>query len=222
MQSLGFYSHLLAPVSDHVFINRVSKEWAYHQIEILFIVRADSDIINPDYAQNKWTTFSTKTRIDMKVEKLEKYLEIINLFWLKCSPIWKTNLFENTNLYRINWRKHYFATIWCYFTTYTFIFTIGQHFDHMFDDFPVVSNYLPPPQARNTWSIFLCNNNNNRIRQSRIFQALRACQILSERCTIFHKVAHPSVSLPSCTGMSLKMRSHQRLQSRQLWRLRLR
>ena len=34
---------------------------------------------------------------------------------------------------------------------------------------------LPPPQARNTLSIFLCNNN-NRIRQSRIFQALRACQ----------------------------------------------
>ena len=33
----------------------------------------------------------------------------------------------------------------------------------------------------------------------------------SERCTILkhknnmHKVAHPSVSLPSCTGMSLKM-----------------
>ena len=32
---------------------------------------------------------------------------------------------------------------------------------------------LPPPQARNTLSIFL-RNNNNRIRQSRIFQALRA------------------------------------------------
>ena len=48
-------------------------------------------------------------------------------------------------------------------------------------------------------------NNNSRIRQSGIFQALHACQTSSERCTHCHKVAHPSVSLPSCTGMSLKM-----------------
>ena len=28
-------------------------------------------------------------------------------------------------------------------------------------------------------------------------------RLLSERCTLYHKVAHPSVSLPSCIGMSL-------------------
>ena len=43
---------------------------------------------------------------------------------------------------------------------------------------------LPPPQARNTLSIFLPNNN-NRIRQSGIFQALRACQISFRKMYIF-------------------------------------
>ena len=62
----------------------------------------------------------------------------------------------------------------------------------------------PPPQARNTLSIFL-RNNNSRIRQSRIFKHFAPARLLSERCTIFHKVAHPSVSLPSYTRMSLKM-----------------
>ena len=32
VQSLGFYSRLLGPVSDHVFINRVSKQLAMHQV----------------------------------------------------------------------------------------------------------------------------------------------------------------------------------------------
>ena len=31
MQCLGFYSHLLGPVSNHVLINCVSKEPALHQ-----------------------------------------------------------------------------------------------------------------------------------------------------------------------------------------------
>ena len=32
MQSLGFYSRLLGPVSDHVLINRASKERAFHRV----------------------------------------------------------------------------------------------------------------------------------------------------------------------------------------------
>ena len=50
-------------------------------------------------------------------------------------------------------------------------------------------SFLPPPQARNILNIFL-RNNNNKIRQSRKLQALRACQTsvrkmhnLSESCT---------------------------------------
>ena len=55
--------------------------------EVLFPVRAARDIIKPDGAQNKRTTFSTKTRICIKLEKFN----LRNLFWLKCSPIWKKN-----------------------------------------------------------------------------------------------------------------------------------
>ena len=65
--------------------------------EVLFVVRASNDIIKPDSAQNKRTTFSTKTRIAIKLEKLEKCPE--------------TSAFENTTLYRINWKKRYFAAI---------------------------------------------------------------------------------------------------------------
>ena len=35
-------------------------------------------------------TSSAKRRIDIKLEKLETYLEIINLLFSKCSPIYKT------------------------------------------------------------------------------------------------------------------------------------
>ena len=37
------------------------------------------------------------------------------------------------------------------------------------------------------------------------FKHFAPARPLSERCTLHDKVAHPSVSLPSCTGMSLKM-----------------
>ena len=38
----------------------------------LFVVRAGCDIFKPDGAQNKPTTFSTKTRIGIKLKRLEK------------------------------------------------------------------------------------------------------------------------------------------------------
>ena len=34
------------------------------------------------------------------------------------------------------------------------------------------------------------------------FKHFAPTRLLSERCTLYHKVAHPSVPLPSCTGMS--------------------
>ena len=50
--------------------------------ELLFVVQEGSNIIKqpwPDSAQNKQTTFFTKTRIRIKLDKLEKCPEIINL-----------------------------------------------------------------------------------------------------------------------------------------------
>ena len=52
--------------------------------EVLFVARAGSDIIKPVSAQNKRTTVSTKTRIGIKLENLEKCPEIISL---QCFPI---------------------------------------------------------------------------------------------------------------------------------------
>ena len=66
-------------------------------------------------------------------------------------------------------------------------------------------DYLPPPQARNTLSIFLRNNTTTESDNQEYFKHFAPARLPSERCTIIHKVAHPSVSLPSCTGMSLKM-----------------
>ena len=46
--------------------------------EVLFVVRAGSDIIKPDSTQNKRSTFSTKAKIGIKVESFKKFPEIIN------------------------------------------------------------------------------------------------------------------------------------------------
>ena len=34
-----------------------------------------------------------------------------------------------------------FAATSSYLTKYTFIFTVGEHFNHTFDDFPVMNNF---------------------------------------------------------------------------------
>ena len=39
-------------------------------------------------------------------------------------------MFESTKLCSINWQKRYFAAISCYFTKYSFTFTIGEHLNH--------------------------------------------------------------------------------------------
>ena len=63
---------------------------------------------------------------------------------------------------------------------------------------------LLPPQARNTLSIS-CATTTTESDNQEYFKHFAPARLLSERCTPFHKVAHPSVSLPSCTAMSLKM-----------------
>ena len=39
----------------------------------------------------------------------------------------KTNVFENADLYIMNWRKRYFDALSCYFARYTFIWRTGEH-----------------------------------------------------------------------------------------------
>ena len=63
---------------------------------------------------------------------------------------------------------------------------------------------LPPPQAPNTLSIF-CATTTTESDNQVYFKHFEPARLVSERCTIFHKVVHPSVFLPSCTGMSLKI-----------------
>ena len=49
---------------------------------------------------------------------------------LECSPVRKTNMFENADLYRMKWRKRYFDALSCYRTRYTFIWRTGEHYNH--------------------------------------------------------------------------------------------
>ena len=66
--------------------------------------------------------------------------KITNLLWLKCWPVWKTKMFENTYLYRIRWRKHYLGTISCYLTNFQF---------HLYNRSTLRSDmYYSPPQSR--------------------------------------------------------------------------
>ena len=65
--------------------------------------------------------------------------------------------------------------------------------------------HLPPPQAGNTLSISCATTTTRESDNQEHFKHFTPASLLLERCTIFHKVAHSSVSLPSCTGMSLKM-----------------
>ena len=37
----------------------------------------------------------------------------------ECSPVRKTNMFENADLYRTKWRKNYFDVLSCYRTDYS-------------------------------------------------------------------------------------------------------
>ena len=39
-------------------------------------------------------------------------------------------MFENSDLYRMNWRKRYFDAFSCYRTQYTFIWRAGEHSYH--------------------------------------------------------------------------------------------
>ena len=49
---------------------------------------------------------------------------------LECSPVRKTNMFENADLYRTKWRKRYFDVLSCYRTEYTFIWRTGEHHNY--------------------------------------------------------------------------------------------
>ena len=49
---------------------------------------------------------------------------------LECSPVRKTNMFENADLYRTKWRKRYSDVLFCYRTKYTFLWRTGEHHNY--------------------------------------------------------------------------------------------
>ena len=49
---------------------------------------------------------------------------------LECSPVRKTNMFENADLWRTKWRKRYFDVLSCYHTKYTFIWRTEEHHNY--------------------------------------------------------------------------------------------
>ena len=76
------------------------------------------------------TTFSTITKIGIELEELKQCTEIGTFSLLDCSPVRKTNVFENTDLYRTNWRKRYFNALSCYPTRNMLIWKTGEHYNH--------------------------------------------------------------------------------------------
>ena len=70
---------------------------------VLFVVRAGNDIIKADFMHTKGTTFPTEMKISIRLEELKECTEIDIFLSLECSPIRKTNMFENADLYRTNW-----------------------------------------------------------------------------------------------------------------------
>ena len=63
---------------------------------------------------------------------------------------------------------------------------------------------MPPPQARTTL-VFSCATTTTESDNQEYFKHFAPSRLLSERCILYDKVAHPRVSMPSCTGMSFKM-----------------
>ena len=60
---------------------------------------------------------------------------------LECSPVRKTNMFENADLYRMKWRKRYFDALSCFRTRYTFIWRTGEHYNHKLTTIKIPLNY---------------------------------------------------------------------------------
>ena len=94
---------------------------------VLFIVRAGSDIIEADFMHTKRTNFPTKMKIGKRLEELKQCTEMGTFLLSECSPVRKTNMFENADLHRMKWRKRYFDVLSCYRTKHTFIWRTGEH-----------------------------------------------------------------------------------------------
>ena len=78
----------------------------------------------------------------------------------------------------------------------------------MFDDFPVVNYHSKSASSTGAKHLkyFLVQQQQQNQTIKNISSTSRLPDFYKkERCIVFHKFAHPSVSLLSCTGMSLKM-----------------
>ena len=78
----------------------------------------------------KRTNFPTKMKIGIHLEELKQGTEMGKFLLLECSPVRKTNMFENADLYRTKWRKRYFDVLFCYRTKYTFLWRTGEHHNY--------------------------------------------------------------------------------------------
>ena len=93
---------------------------------VLFIIQGESDTIKLDFMHTKRTTFPTKMKTGIHLEELKQCTEIGTFLLLECSPIRKTNMFENADLYRTNWRKRYFDPLSCYHTRHIYVYMENQ------------------------------------------------------------------------------------------------
>ena len=66
----------------------------------------------------------------MHIEEPKECTEVGTFLLLECSPVRKTNMFENADLYKTNWQKIYIDAVSCYRTRYTFIWRTGEHSNH--------------------------------------------------------------------------------------------
>ena len=63
-------------------------------------------------------------------QKFSGMLGKITFLLSECSLVRKTTMFENSYLYRMNWRKRYFDAFSCFRAQYTFIWRAGEHSYH--------------------------------------------------------------------------------------------
>ena len=97
---------------------------------VSFIVRAGGDIIKAEFIHTKRTNCLTKMKYGIHLEELKQCIEIVTFLLSEYSPVRKATMSENSDLYRMNWRKCYFDAFSCYRTRYKFIWRDGEHSYH--------------------------------------------------------------------------------------------
>ena len=84
----------------------------------------------------KRTNCLTKMKIGIHLEELKQCIEIITFLLSECSAVRKTIMFENSDLYRMNWRKRYFDAF--SYPIYVHLESRRTFLSQIIGDFPTV------------------------------------------------------------------------------------